>query len=66
MYSALTDDGQIVAVKQIQLDTTNWKQAEADYKLIQREVDIQKTLNHPNIVRLVLFLDTKMSFFLHF
>ena len=65
MYSALTDDGQIVAVKQIQLDTTNWKQAEADYKLIQREVDIQKTLNHPNIVRLVLFLDTKMSF-LHF
>lgn len=51
VYSALTDDGQIVAVKQIQLDTTNWEQAETDYKLIQREVDIQKTLNHPNIVK---------------
>ena len=53
VYSALTDDGQIVAVKQIQLDTTNWKLAEADYRLIQREVDIQKTLNHPNIVKWV-------------
>lgn len=51
VYSAMTDDGQIVAVKQILLDTTNWEQAETDYKLIQREVDIQKTLNHPNIVK---------------
>lgn len=47
----MTDDGQLVAVKQIKLDTTNWEQAESDYKLIQREVDIQKTLNHQNIVK---------------
>lgn len=51
MYSALTDGGQIVAVKQIELDTKNWSQAEMDYRIIQREVDIQKTLKHPNIVK---------------
>lgn len=55
MYSALTDDGQIVAVKQIELDTKNWSQAETDYKIIQREVDIQKTLKHPNIVKYVAY-----------
>ena len=49
----MTSDGQLIAVKQIELNVHDWDKAEKEYESIQEEVDLLKTLKHTNIVGLV-------------
>ena len=53
VFCGLTSDGQLIAVKQIELNVHDWDKAEKEYESIQEEVDLLKTLKHTNIVGLV-------------
>jgi len=46
----LTNAGELIAVKQIELNIDNMEKAEREYEKIQEEVELLKTLNHQNIV----------------
>ena len=46
----LTNSGELIAVKQIKLDTDNIELAEEEYEKIQEEVSLLKTLRHTHIV----------------
>lgn len=50
MYCGLTNQGQLIAVKQVSLDTSNPKDAKGEYSRLQEEVELLKTLRHSNIV----------------
>lgn len=50
MYCGLTSQGQLIAVKQVALDTCNQIGTEKEYQKLQEEVEILKTLKHINIV----------------
>ena len=50
MWCGLTNVGEFIAVKQIELDIDDMDKAEEEYEKIQEEVKILKTLKHKNIV----------------
>uniref|UniRef100_A0A3P8WYC7 Mitogen-activated protein kinase kinase kinase 19 n=1 Tax=Cynoglossus semilaevis TaxID=244447 RepID=A0A3P8WYC7_CYNSE len=50
VYCGLTNQGQLIAVKQVSLDTSNPKDAKGEYSRLQEEVELLKTLRHINIV----------------
>nr|XP_057938294.1 mitogen-activated protein kinase kinase kinase 19 [Doryrhamphus excisus]XP_057938295.1 mitogen-activated protein kinase kinase kinase 19 [Doryrhamphus excisus]XP_057938296.1 mitogen-activated protein kinase kinase kinase 19 [Doryrhamphus excisus]XP_057938297.1 mitogen-activated protein kinase kinase kinase 19 [Doryrhamphus excisus] len=50
VYCGLTSQGQLIAVKQVTLDTCDPEAAEREYSRLQGEVELLKTLRHTNIV----------------
>ncbi|XP_072542621.1 uncharacterized protein map3k19 isoform X2 [Salminus brasiliensis] len=58
VYCGLTSQGQLIAVKQVLLDVSTSETAENEYNRLEREVDLLKNLNHPNIVG---FLGTALT-----
>ncbi|XP_019378040.1 PREDICTED: mitogen-activated protein kinase kinase kinase 19 isoform X1 [Gavialis gangeticus] len=50
VYCGLTSQGQLIAVKQVALDTSDQVSTEKEYQKLQEEVDLLKTLKHINIV----------------
>ncbi|NWS13991.1 M3K19 kinase, partial [Pachyramphus minor] len=50
VYCGLTSQGQLIAVKQVVLDTSDQLTTEKEYQKFQEEVDLLKTLKHVNIV----------------
>ena len=50
VWCGLTSEGELIAVKQIELTTTDRRKAEHEYEKVQEEVELLKTLNHTNIV----------------
>ncbi|XP_035265275.1 uncharacterized protein map3k19 isoform X3 [Anguilla anguilla] len=50
VYCGLTDQGQLIAVKQVALDDSDQATAAREYRRLQDEVDLLKTLCHVNIV----------------
>lgn len=50
MYCGLTSQGQLIAVKQVVLDTSDQVTTEKEYQKFHEEVDLLKTLKHVNIV----------------
>ncbi|KAK7099181.1 uncharacterized protein [Littorina saxatilis] len=67
VWCGLTSEGELIAVKQI--DTmTDIRKAEREYEKVQEEVELLKTLNHPNIVGYLgtSFEDGIVSIFMQF
>ncbi|XP_043930876.1 mitogen-activated protein kinase kinase kinase 19 [Protopterus annectens] len=58
VYCGLTNHGELIAVKQVPLDMSDQATAEKEYKKLQEEVDLLKTLKHENIVH---FLGTSLE-----
>ncbi|NWU78437.1 M3K19 kinase, partial [Onychorhynchus coronatus] len=50
VYCGLTSQGQLIAVKQVVLDTSDQLTTEKEYQKFHEEVDLLKTLKHANIV----------------
>ncbi|KAL3841916.1 hypothetical protein ACJMK2_020005, partial [Sinanodonta woodiana] len=50
VWCGLTSEGQLIAVKQIELNTTSKEKAKTEYEKVQEEVELLKTLHHKNIV----------------
>ncbi|KAK2490481.1 hypothetical protein MC885_004724 [Smutsia gigantea] len=50
VYCGLTSQGQLIAVKQVALDTSDKSATEKEYRKLQEEVDLLKALKHVNIV----------------
>ncbi|NXG30304.1 M3K19 kinase, partial [Dromaius novaehollandiae] len=50
VYCGLTSQGQLIAVKQVVLDTSDQLTTQKEYQKLQEEVDLLKTLKHINIV----------------
>ncbi|XP_008581833.1 PREDICTED: mitogen-activated protein kinase kinase kinase 19 [Galeopterus variegatus] len=50
VYCGLTSQGQLIAVKQVALDTSDKLANEKEYRKLQEEVDLLKALKHVNIV----------------
>nr|XP_039260160.1 uncharacterized protein LOC120336531 [Styela clava] len=53
VYEGLTRDGQLIAVKQVELPVHDRQTAEKEFKQIQLEVDLLRALRHENIVSLL-------------
>ena len=47
----MTSDGRLIAVKEVELTLVDRKKAMYEYKRLQREVNILKNMQHPNVVR---------------
>ena len=52
----MTNDGRLIAVKEVELTLVDRKKAMYEYKRLQREVNILKNMQHPNVVRLIFFI----------
>ncbi|XP_039613245.1 uncharacterized protein map3k19 isoform X1 [Polypterus senegalus] len=50
VYLGLTSHGQLIAIKQVTLDSSDEAAAKKEFQRLQEEVDLLKTLNHVNIV----------------
>ncbi|XP_073490383.1 mitogen-activated protein kinase kinase kinase 19 [Aquarana catesbeiana] len=50
VYKGLTSQGELIAAKQVTLHASDSDVAEKEYKKLQEEVDLLKTLKHDNIV----------------
>ncbi|XP_041857011.1 mitogen-activated protein kinase kinase kinase 19 isoform X2 [Melanotaenia boesemani] len=50
VYCGLTSQGQLIAVKQVSLDSSDPHAAKKEYNRLQEEVELLKTLRHINIV----------------
>ncbi|KAJ8351604.1 hypothetical protein SKAU_G00230800 [Synaphobranchus kaupii] len=50
VYCGLTEQGQLIAVKQVALDDSDPETGAKEYQRLQDEVDLLKTLRHINIV----------------
>uniref|UniRef100_A0A672GMP2 Mitogen-activated protein kinase kinase kinase 19 n=1 Tax=Salarias fasciatus TaxID=181472 RepID=A0A672GMP2_SALFA len=50
VYCGLTSQGQLIAVKQVSLDSSDPEAAKKEYNRLQGEVELLKTLRHINIV----------------
>nr|XP_025712710.1 mitogen-activated protein kinase kinase kinase 19 isoform X3 [Callorhinus ursinus] len=50
VYCGLTSQGQLIAVKQVALDTSDKLATEKEYRKLHEEVDLLKALKHVNIV----------------
>ncbi|KAK5861402.1 hypothetical protein PBY51_022802 [Eleginops maclovinus] len=58
VYCGLTSQGQLIAVKQVSLDSSDPDTAKTEYSRLQGEVELLKTLRHTNIVG---FLGTSLQ-----
>uniref|UniRef100_A0A8C8F893 Mitogen-activated protein kinase kinase kinase 19 n=1 Tax=Oncorhynchus tshawytscha TaxID=74940 RepID=A0A8C8F893_ONCTS len=50
VFCGLTNQGQLIAVKQVALDASDLETADKEYNRLQEEVDLLKNLHHGNIV----------------
>ncbi|XP_077392970.1 uncharacterized protein map3k19 [Festucalex cinctus] len=50
VYCGLTNQGQLIAVKQVTLDSSDPETARREYSRLQEEVELLKILSHANIV----------------
>ncbi|NWJ02045.1 M3K19 kinase, partial [Crypturellus undulatus] len=68
VYCGLTSQGQLIAVKQVVLDTSDQLTTEKEYQKLQEEVDLLKTLKHINIVTYLgtCLEDSTVSIFMEF
>lgn len=68
MYCGLTSQGQLIAVKQVVLDTSDQLTTEKEYQKFHEEVDLLKTLKHVNIVTYLgtCLEDNILSIFMEF
>ncbi|KAK7480429.1 hypothetical protein BaRGS_00028348 [Batillaria attramentaria] len=68
VWCGLTSEGELIAVKQIELNTADQRKAEREYEKVQEEVELLKTLNHTNIVGYLgtSFEDGTVSIFMQF
>lgn len=68
MYCGLTSQGQLIAVKQVDLDTADQLTTEKEYQKFHEEVDLLKTLKHVNIVTYLgtCLEDNILSIFMEF
>ncbi|XP_065269828.1 mitogen-activated protein kinase kinase kinase 19 [Emys orbicularis] len=68
VYCGLTSQGQLIAVKQVSLDTSDKVTTEKEYQKLQEEVDLLKTLKHINIVTYLgtCLKDNIVSIFMEF
>ncbi|PVD33930.1 hypothetical protein C0Q70_05192 [Pomacea canaliculata] len=68
VWCGLTNEGELIAVKQIELTTTDRCKAEFEYEKVQEEVELLKTLSHTNIVGYLgtSFEDNIVSIFMQF
>lgn len=53
VWCGLTDTGGMIAVKQVELNHSNWEEAEEQYEKLQEEVSLLKSLKHKNIVKFI-------------
>ncbi|KAM9804494.1 mitogen-activated protein kinase kinase kinase 19 [Neosynchiropus ocellatus] len=58
VHCGLTSDGQLIAVKQVRLDTSDRDSSKLEYSRLREEVELLKTLTHDNIVG---FLGTSLK-----
>ncbi|NXC44854.1 M3K19 kinase, partial [Penelope pileata] len=68
VYCGLTSQGQLIAVKQVVLDTSDQLATEEEYQKLHEEVDLLKTLKHVNIVTFLgtCLEDNILSIFMEF
>ncbi|XP_054134157.1 mitogen-activated protein kinase kinase kinase 19 [Melozone crissalis] len=68
VYCGLTSQGQLIAVKQVALDTSDQLTTEKEYQKFHEEVDLLKTLKHVNIVTYLgtCLEDNILSIFMEF
>ncbi|NXD76944.1 M3K19 kinase, partial [Halcyon senegalensis] len=68
VYCGLTSHGQLIAVKQLVLDTSDQLTTEKEYQKFHEEVDLLKTLKHVNIVTYLgtCLEDNILSIFMEF
>ncbi|NWY48235.1 M3K19 kinase, partial [Sylvia atricapilla] len=68
VYCGLTSQGQLIAVKQVVLDTSDQLTTENEYQKFHEEVDLLKTLKHVNIVTYLgtCLEDNILSIFMEF
>ncbi|NXX68043.1 M3K19 kinase, partial [Spizella passerina] len=68
VYCGLTSQGQLIAVKQVVLDTSDRLTTEKEYQKFHEEVDLLKTLKHVNIVTYLgtCLEDNVLSIFMEF
>ncbi|NXO84391.1 M3K19 kinase, partial [Sitta europaea] len=68
VYCGLTSQGQLIAVKQVVLDSSNQLTTKKEYQKFHEEVDLLKTLKHVNIVTYLgtCLEDNILSIFMEF
>ncbi|NWH64329.1 M3K19 kinase, partial [Geococcyx californianus] len=68
VYCGLTSQGQLIAVKEVVLDTSDQLATEKEYQKFHEEVDLLKTLKHINIVAYLgtCLEDNILSIFMEF
>ncbi|NXG26435.1 M3K19 kinase, partial [Grallaria varia] len=68
VYCGLTSQGQLIAVKQVVLDTSDQLTTEKEYQKFHEEVDLLKALKHVNIVTYLgtCLEDNILSIFMEF
>ncbi|NWV49122.1 M3K19 kinase, partial [Daphoenositta chrysoptera] len=68
VYCGLTSQGQLIAVKQVVLDSSDQLTTEKEYQKFHEEVDLLKTLKHVNIVTYLgtCLEDNILSIFMEF
>ncbi|NXY44064.1 M3K19 kinase, partial [Ceuthmochares aereus] len=68
VYCGLTSQGQLIAVKEVVLDTSDQLTTEKEYQKFHEEVDLLKTLKHVNIVTYLgtCLEDNILSIFMEF
>ncbi|NXH86203.1 M3K19 kinase, partial [Edolisoma coerulescens] len=68
VYCGLTSQGQLIAVKQVVLDTSDQLTTAKEYQKFHEEVDLLKTLKHVNIVTYLgtCLEDNVLSIFMEF
>ncbi|XP_078539495.1 mitogen-activated protein kinase kinase kinase 19 [Lissotriton helveticus] len=68
VYCGLTSHGQLIAAKQVPLNTSDTDTTEKEYQKLQEEVDLLRTLNHVNIVGFLgtCLQDNIVSIFMEF
>ncbi|XP_069717917.1 mitogen-activated protein kinase kinase kinase 19 [Phaenicophaeus curvirostris] len=68
VYCGLTSQGQLIAVKEVVLDTSDQRTTEKEYQKFHEEVDLLKTLKHVNIVTYLgtCLEDNILSIFMEF
>ncbi|ESP00814.1 hypothetical protein LOTGIDRAFT_64389, partial [Lottia gigantea] len=68
VWCGLTNEGELIAVKQIELNSMDIEKAHREYEKVQEEVELLKNLKHKNIVGYLgtSFEDSIVSIFMQF
>ncbi|XP_069838708.1 mitogen-activated protein kinase kinase kinase 19 isoform X2 [Dendropsophus ebraccatus] len=68
VYRGLTNQGELIAAKQVRILDSGPELVRKEYKKLQEEVDLLKTLTHPNIVGYLgtSFEDSVVTIFMEF